>query len=164
MRKTLRIQQRGTTLMQEIRQPRNIGSTVRTARLSQGLTQRQLAEKAGVSERSVLSLELGDATGMRFDKLCAILDSLGLHLFVGNEPETHAIQAEKRDSKMMPPSSETSGEDASGRNASDAWPIDEDTSAPIAPQGKAQPYPPLDIQYQQLYNELVLNAQSGGAE
>ena len=150
--------------MQEIRQPRNIGSTVRTARLSQGLTQRQLAEKAGVSERSVLSLELGDATGMRFDKLCAILDSLGLHLFVGNEPETHAIQAEKRDSKMMPPSSETSGEDASGRNASDAWPIDEDTSAPIAPQGKAQPYPPLDIQYQQLYNELVLNAQSGGAE
>lgn len=164
MRKTLRIQQRGTTLMQEIRQPRNIGSTVRTARLSQGLTQRQLAEKAGVSERSVLSLELGDATGMRFDKLCAILDSLGLHLFVGNEPETHAIQAEKRDSKMMPPSSETSGEDASGRNASDAWPIDEDTSAPIAPQGKAQPYPPLDIQYQQLYNELVLNAQSGGAK
>ena len=164
MRKTLRIQQRGTTLMQEIRQPRNIGSTVRTARLSQGLTQRQLAEKAGVSERSVLSLELGDATGMRFDKLCAILDSLGLHLFVGNEPEAHAIQAEKRDSEMMPPSSETSGENASGRNTSSIWPINKDALAPMASQTKAQPYPPLDIQYQQLYNELVLNAQSGGAK
>lgn len=150
--------------MQEIRQPRNIGSTVRTARLSQGLTQRQLAEKAGVSERSVLSLELGDATGMRFDKLCAILGSLGLHLFVGNEPEAHAIQAVKRDSEMMPPSSETSGEDASGRNASSAWPINKDTLAPMASQTKAQPYPPLDVQYQQLYNELVLNAQSGGAK
>ena len=150
--------------MQEIRQPRNIGSTVRTARLSQGLTQRQLAEKAGVSERSVLSLELGDATGMRFDKLCAILGSLGLHLFVGNEPEAHAIQAVKRDSEMMPPSSETSGEDASGRNASSAWPINKDTLAPMASQTKAQPYPPLDIQYQQLYNELVLNAQSRGAK
>lgn len=164
MRKTLRIQQRGTTLMQEIRQTRNIGSTVRTARLSQGLTQRQLAEKAGVSERSVLSLELGDATGMRFDKLCAILDSLGLHLFVGNEPEAHAIQAEKRDSEMTSPSSETSGEDVSGRNTSIVWPINKDALAPMASQTKAQPYPPLDIQYQQLYNELVLNAQRGGAK
>ena len=150
--------------MQEIRQPRNIGSTIRTARLSQGLTQRQLAEKAGVSERSVLSLELGDATGMRFDKLCAILDSLGLHLFVGSEPEAHAIQAEKRNSEMTPPSSETSGEDVSGCNTSSVWPINKDALAPMASQTKAQPYPPLDIQYQQLYNELVLNAQSRGAK
>ena len=150
--------------MQEIRQPRNIGSTVRTARLSQGLTQRQLAEKAGVSERSVLSLELGDATGMRFDKLCAILNSLGLHLFVDNKPEAHAIQTKKCESEMTLSSSEIPGKDVSVCNASSAWPIDEGTPAPIAPQSKAQHRPPLDIQYQQLYNTLVLNAQSGEAK
>lgn len=150
--------------MQEIKQPRNIGSIVRTARLSQGLTQRQLAEKAGVSERSVLSLELGDATGMRFDKLCAILSSLGLHLFVDNEPEAHAIQTEQHDSKMTLPSFEIPGNDVSACNASSAWPINEDAPASIVPQGKAQHRPPLDIQYQQLYNKLVLNAQSGGAK
>lgn len=150
--------------MQEIKQPRNIGSAVRTARLSQGLTQRQLAEKAGVSERSVLSLELGDATGMRFDKLCAILSSLGLHLFVDNEPEAHAIQTEQHDSRMTLPSFEIPGKDVSAHNASGAWPINEDTPAPMAPQGRTQHRPPLDIQYQQLYNKLVLNAQSGGAK
>lgn len=150
--------------MQEIKQPRNIGSAVRTARLSQGLTQRQLAEKADVSERSVLSLELGDATGMRFDKLCAILSSLGLHLFVDNEPDAHAIQTEKRDSETTPPSFEIPSKDVSACNASSALPINEDAPAPMAPQGKAQNRPPLDIQYQQLYNKLVLNAQSGGAK
>ena len=150
--------------MQEIKQPRNIGSAVRTARLSQGLTQRQLAKKAGVSERSVLSLELGDATGMRFDKLCAILSSLGLHLFVDNEPEAHAIQTEQHDSKMTLPSFEITGNDVSVCNASSAWPINEDAPAPIVPQGKAQNRPPLDVQNQQLYNKLVLNAQSEGAK
>lgn len=65
---------------------------------------------------------------------------------------------------MTLPSFEITGNDVSARGTSSAWPINEDAPAPIVPQGKAQNRPPLDIQYQQLYNKLVLNAQSGGSK
>lgn len=60
--------------------PRQAGIYVRQARESQGLTRAVLAKKAGVSERLLASLELGDATGIRLDKLLAIFNALGLAL------------------------------------------------------------------------------------
>ena len=47
--------------------PRQAGIYVRQAREAQGLTRATLAKKAGVSERLLASLELGDATGIRLD-------------------------------------------------------------------------------------------------
>lgn len=60
--------------------PRQAGIYVRQARETQGLTRAVLAKKAGVSERLLASLELGDATGIRLDKLLAIFNALGLAL------------------------------------------------------------------------------------
>lgn len=60
--------------------PRQAGIYVRQARDSQGITRAALAKKAGVSERLLASLELGDATGIRLDKLLAIFNALGLAL------------------------------------------------------------------------------------
>lgn len=60
--------------------PRQAGIYVRQARETQGLTRAALAQKAGVSERLLASLELGDATGIRLDKLLAIFNALGLAL------------------------------------------------------------------------------------
>ena len=60
--------------------PRQAGIYVRQARETQGLTRAALANKAGVSERLLASLELGDATGIRLDKLLAVFGALGLAL------------------------------------------------------------------------------------
>lgn len=60
--------------------PRQAGIYVRQAREAQGITRAALAKKAGVSERLLASLELGDATGIRFDKLLAVFGALGLAL------------------------------------------------------------------------------------
>lgn len=60
--------------------PRQAGIYVRQAREAQGITRATLAKKAGVSERLLASLELGDATGIRLDKLLAIFNALGLAL------------------------------------------------------------------------------------
>ena len=65
--------------------PRQAGIYVRRSREAQGLTRTQLAAAAGVSERLLASLELGDATGIRLDKLLAVFDALGLSLAVQGE-------------------------------------------------------------------------------
>lgn len=60
--------------------PRQAGIYVRQAREAQGITRAALAKQAGVSERLLASLELGDATGIRLDKLLAVFNALGLAL------------------------------------------------------------------------------------
>ena len=60
--------------------PRQAGVYVRQAREAQGLTRAALAKTASVSERLLASLELGDATGIRLDKLLTIFNALGLAL------------------------------------------------------------------------------------
>ena len=45
--------------------PLQAGSAVRLERMSRRWTQKQLAEKAGVSERLVNALEAGDAKGIK---------------------------------------------------------------------------------------------------
>lgn len=65
--------------------PRQAGQYVRVAREAAGLTRAQLAENCGVSERLLASLELGDATGIRLDKLLAVLHAVGLSLSVSGD-------------------------------------------------------------------------------
>lgn len=65
--------------------PRQAGIYVRRSREAQGLTRAQLAVAAGVSERLLASLELGDATGIRLDKLLAVFGALGLSLAAQGE-------------------------------------------------------------------------------
>lgn len=65
--------------------PRQAGIYVRRSREHQGLTRAQLAEAAGVSERLLASLELGDATGIRLDKLLAVFSALGIGLAAQGE-------------------------------------------------------------------------------
>lgn len=68
-----------------IRAPRQAGIYVRRAREARGLTRAQLAAAAGVSERLLAALELGDATGIRLDKLLAVFGALGLSLAAQGE-------------------------------------------------------------------------------
>lgn len=65
-----------------IKQPRQIGLYVRRVREVRGLSRKCLAQRAGVSERLMASLELGDATGIRLDKLMAVLGALDMSLLV----------------------------------------------------------------------------------
>ena len=74
--------------------PRQAGIYVRQAREPQGITRTALAKKAGVSERLLASLELGDATGIRLDKLLKIFGALRLTLAAqGDISETKTGQS-----------------------------------------------------------------------
>lgn len=61
---------------------RTIEQTIRQARVDSGLKQSQLASLAGVSERTLISVEMGTAPGIGMGKLASILDVLGLDLKV----------------------------------------------------------------------------------
>ena len=75
--------------------PRQAGIYVRQAREAQGITRAALAKKAGVSERLLASLELGDATGIRLDKLLAILNALSIGLFVQGDNDSITLPGEQ---------------------------------------------------------------------
>ncbi|MCI9494721.1 helix-turn-helix domain-containing protein [Adlercreutzia mucosicola] len=66
--------------MEKPRFSQEIGQSVQARRTSLGLTQKQLASIAGVSERLVRSIEAGDAQGVGLTKLEAVLAPLGLEL------------------------------------------------------------------------------------
>lgn len=74
--------------------PRQAGIYVRQARDSQGITRAALAKKAGVSERLLASLELGDATGIRLDKLLTVFNALGIGLFAQSDNGSIASPSE----------------------------------------------------------------------
>lgn len=84
--------------------PRQAGIYVRQSRESQGITRATLAKKAGVSERLLASLELGDATGIRLDKLLAVFGALGLVLVAqGNIADTkHEQPADAPHADLQP--------------------------------------------------------------
>ena len=72
---------------------RQAGIYVRSRREELGLSRKELAARAGVSERSLTSLELGDAPGTRLDRLLAILNAVGLKLEVtANEVDSAAYR------------------------------------------------------------------------
>ena len=63
---------------------REIGARVRARRREQLITQKELARAAGVSERLIRTLEVGEAAGIGLDKLASILGALGLTLSVSD--------------------------------------------------------------------------------
>ncbi|MEG0217958.1 MAG: helix-turn-helix domain-containing protein [Raoultibacter sp.] len=64
---------------------RQVGRAVRARRKEEGLTQRQLAQAAHVSERFIVSLEQGVALGMQLDKLLQVLDVLRISLCLNTD-------------------------------------------------------------------------------
>ena len=66
----------------DIASPRNSGIAIRQRRKALGLTQVQLAKQAHVSERTLISIELGDAHGAQVDKILALLSALGLKMTI----------------------------------------------------------------------------------
>lgn len=105
--------------------PRQAGAHVRQTREEQGLTRAQLAQRAGVSERLLASLELGDAPGIRLDKLLSILHALGLSLVVLNTAEHPGRQKEPatpqggrgESPRQAAVSDEMAADNGTGRNA-----------------------------------------------
>ena len=67
---------------------RDIGRRVRCERKAMGLTQRELASRAKVSERLVRSIENGEARGVSLDKMMSVLSQLGMGLQLVDTPET----------------------------------------------------------------------------
>lgn len=68
--------------MARITLPRQVGIVVAKSRSARGLTQAQVAEKAGVSRQLVNRLEMGFANGIALSKLMAILEAVGCALDV----------------------------------------------------------------------------------
>jgi HTH-type transcriptional regulator/antitoxin HipB len=56
--------------------PEDVGTIIRNTRVSQGLTQQQLAAAAGIGVRFLIELESGKATA-QLGKTLIVLDALG---------------------------------------------------------------------------------------
>ena len=69
-------------MSQTIEISRMAGMYARKRRLELALTQREVADRAGVSERTVYSFELGERPGIQLDKVLAIYSAIGLALTV----------------------------------------------------------------------------------
>lgn len=59
---------------------RKTGRAVRERRRALGMTQKELAQMAGVSLRFVVSLEMGEASGARLSTLLRVFDAVGMSL------------------------------------------------------------------------------------
>jgi y4mF family transcriptional regulator len=75
--------------------PGELGTRVRTAREARGLSQKQLADLAGIGKTAMFDLEHGNP-GVRLNTLMAVLDILGMSLrldaldSLDAAPATHA--------------------------------------------------------------------------
>ena len=69
-------------MSQTIEISRMAGMYARERRLELGLTQREVADRAGVSERTVYSFELGERPGIQLNKVLSIYSAIGLALTV----------------------------------------------------------------------------------
>lgn len=68
----------------------DIGYAIKDQRTRLGLTQSQVADRAGVSKRFLWSLELGQNQGVQLNKLTAVLKALGLELSIETESAPHS--------------------------------------------------------------------------
>ncbi len=59
--------------------PAELGARIRSAREERGLSQKQLADRAGIGKTAMFDLEHGNP-GVRLNTLMAVLDILGLSL------------------------------------------------------------------------------------
>lgn len=74
--------------------PAQIGAATRSARRRAGLTQQQLAERAGVSRRWLIALESGHSERAELGKVLDTLDTLGLDLTVSTTPRATSSLAD----------------------------------------------------------------------
>ena len=70
-----------------IRTPRDVANTVRGRRRDLRMSQRELAERAGVSRKWIYEFEAGKP-GAELGILIAVLEALGLRLGVEMKPES----------------------------------------------------------------------------
>ncbi|MGQ4536462.1 helix-turn-helix domain-containing protein [Dermabacteraceae bacterium P13264] len=76
--------------------PHDLGAAVKDARASAGLTQAQLAKRAGVSREWLVGLERGARPRAEFAKIVAVLGALGMQLSVSaSVPASAAPGAEE---------------------------------------------------------------------
>ena len=76
-----------------IRIPRNAGKIARERRKQLGLTQREVAQRSGVSERTIYSFELGEKPGIHLGKMLAVYEVLGLVLKVEAVDSSQQVNA-----------------------------------------------------------------------
>lgn len=62
-----------------------LGVAVRGLRRDRGLTQAALADAAGISRRSLISLEAGRTMGMEIGLLMRVLDALDASLYIHDD-------------------------------------------------------------------------------
>jgi len=67
--------------IEKARTPKQIGSALRAARRAKGLTQTQLASRAGLRQELVSKIELG-SPGTSISAICALLAALDLEFAV----------------------------------------------------------------------------------
>jgi len=83
--------------------PDLLGERVRQAREARGLSQKQLADLAGIGKTAMFDLEHGNP-GVRLNTLLAVLDFLGIPLTLGEEAAL----------PRTPPAVQEDGDDFSG--------------------------------------------------
>lgn len=65
--------------------PAQVGAAIRGARTRAGLTQSELAERAGVSRRWLITVEQGQGERAELAKILDTFDALGLYLVLTGE-------------------------------------------------------------------------------
>lgn len=73
--------------------PAQLGAVVRGARTRAGLTQAQLADRAGVSRRWLIALEHGAGERAELGKILDTLDALGLALIATQDHHDEELAA-----------------------------------------------------------------------
>ena len=74
--------------MRNARSLPRLGTSVKALRLARGLTQEALAEAAGISRRTLITLEAGKTPGMEIGRIMRVLDALDASLYVRDDLES----------------------------------------------------------------------------
>lgn len=80
----------------------NLAEAVYHHRTRLGISQRELAERAHVSRHTIVNIEKGDASGVRFETASKVIEALGLEFRIATrilpspEPDEDAQAARER--------------------------------------------------------------------
>lgn len=82
-----------------------IGSLLKAARRESGRTQEEIARPLGMSRATLSAVEGGRCAEIGIRKLTAVLESVGLELYVGprrKRPTLEELRAERRNAQNAP--------------------------------------------------------------